>query len=851
MAWTVSRVRFDEVESLRRALDCPEAMAWVLVRRGLADPDEARDFLRSEGDLEPPEAIPGIAEAADRLARAIRADERVVVHGDYDCDGICSTAILLSALRAWGVRARPYLPSRFTDGYGVNLATVERLADEGCDLLVTVDCGTTAVESLTRAAELGIESIVCDHHLAGGVRPPSIIANPALGHGTDALPAVAGVTFKLVQALAARLGSDRLGLGEEHGIDLVALATVADAVPLIGENRRLVARGLAAIHTAPSPGIAALCAASGVSPRNLTARDLGWNLAPAINASGRMAHPEQALDVLLGDDSPITTNRAKALWDLNMQRREVEQRVTTEAIEIIEASGPDVQDAPAIVVAGDGWHEGVVGIVASRLVERFGRPSIVVSLNDGVGKGSGRSVPGVDLHALVAGAASRLDRWGGHAGAIGLQVAEAHVTAFRQDLVTVAQAVTRDIDRARVWAVDAVVGASDLSLGVAEALDTMQPFGTGNPEIRFAVPAAVIQNVGTLGRDAQHLQVRLRVGGAFTRAIGWRKGRQKAHLTVGARGDAVVQLGIEKWQDMIGPRVTLDSLDTHAPAPRVESGGDTPTRVTAERILAPPSTSIVERAASRPPRGVRDLRDRGSALATIAALSGADDGVVIVTADVAGRRVILDELLRPERLGVDRAVVVDSRRDAETDSRVDLVTPEVAVMALVDYDALSRLDLSVDVHLVALDPPADAAQNAALRDAAQDRWLHLLWGDDERGYAERVVIGDGALRDAAAQAWRALADGAVHPWGPALDAALMGDAPDASVTRTAAALRALQEIGRIDVAPKGVQARADAPPARLEEAPTAQAAIQALEARREYLRDVDRMAVSGIAIISN
>lgn len=159
MAWTVDRVRFDEVEALRRALDCPEAMAWVLVRRGLADPDAARAFLTSEGDLEPPEAIPGIAEAADRLARAVRGDERVVVHGDYDCDGICSTAILLSALRSRGVRVRPFLPSRFTDGYGVNVATVERLADEGCDLLVTVDCGTTAVESLTRAGELGIASI--------------------------------------------------------------------------------------------------------------------------------------------------------------------------------------------------------------------------------------------------------------------------------------------------------------------------------------------------------------------------------------------------------------------------------------------------------------------------------------------------------------------------------------------------------------------------------------------------------------------------------------------------------------------------------------------------------------------
>ncbi len=847
MAWITDRVRFDEVEALRRALEVPEAMAWVLVRRGLADPDEARAFLTSEGDLEPPEAIPGIAEAADRLARAVRTDERVVVHGDYDCDGICSTAILLAALRSRGVRARPFLPSRFTDGYGVNMATVERLADEGCDLLVTVDCGTTAVESLTRAAELGIESIVCDHHLAGGIRPPAIIANPALGHGVDALPAAAGVTFKLVQALGARLDGDHLAPPDDLGIDLVALATVADAVPLVGENRRLVARGLAAIHTHPRPGIAALCAASGVSPRNLTARDLGWNLAPAINASGRMAHPEQALDVLLGDDSPATTQSAKALWDLNMERREVEQRVTTEAIEIIEASEPEVREAPAIVVAGDGWHEGVVGIVASRLVERFGRPSIVVSVTDGMGKGSGRSVPGVDLHSLVAGAASRLERWGGHAGAIGLQLAEADVPDFRRDLVTVAQGVTGQIARARVWKVDAVVGASDLTLGVAEALDAMQPFGTGNPDVRLAVPAAVIQNVGTIGKDRQHLQVRLRVGGAFTRAIGWRQGRRGDTLAVGARGDAIVQLGIERWQDMIGPRVTLDALETLDPEVQKPRTDPSPAvRVTAERVLgapipaAPPSGGV--------PRGVRDLRDRGVALSTIAALSGADDGVIVVVADVAGRRVLIDDLLRPERLGVDESLVVDSRRDTDPQGEVAALGGGRPLFALVDYDGLAHLDVPGALHMVALDPPTDPSGAAWLRARSDDRWLHLLWGDDERDYARRVIEDDAALRDAAADAWRTLADGTARAWGATLDAELVH--ATTSLRRTLVALRALNEIGRVEVTETALRGVPDAPPGRLDDAPTARAIAEQREASLACLEEVDSVAFLNAAISS-
>ncbi len=849
MAWAATRVPFDDVERLRIALDCPEAMAWVLVRRGLSDPDEARAFLTSEGDLDPPEAIPGIAEAAERLVRAVRRDERIVVHGDYDCDGICSTAILLSALTARGVRARPFLPSRFTDGYGVNLATVERIAEEGCDLLVTVDCGTTAVESLTRAAELGIESIVCDHHLAGGVRPPAIIANPALGHGSDALPAAAGVTFKLVQAMNARLDGDRLGPPDDAGIDLVALATVADAVPLVGENRRLVARGLASIHTAPRPGIAALCAASGVSPRNLTARDLGWNLAPAINASGRMAHPERALEVLLGEDAPATMARAKALWDLNMERREVEQRVTAEAIAIIEASDDEVREAPALVVSGDGWHEGVVGIVASRLVERFGRPAIVVSVTDGVGKGSGRSVPGVDLHALVAGAAGRLERWGGHAGAIGLQLAEHHVPDFRRDLVAVAQSVAATIAHARVWAVDAVVGASDLSLGVAEALDAMQPFGTGNPDVRFAVPAAVIENVGTIGADRQHLQLRLRVGGAFTRAIGWRQGRRGTSLTVGARGDAVVRLEVERWQDMIGPRVTLDSLDTLDAGTRSVPQGTEEVRVTGDRILAVPAER--EPTPAGPPRGVRDLRDRGVALATVAALAGADNGVVIVTADVAGRRVIIDDLLRPERLGVERGLVIDSRRDADTASLATVTWADASTIALVDYDALPRLELPGTLHIVALDPPTSPSAALWLRARSADRWLHLLWGDDERAYAERTVDADAALRDAAADAWRVLADGRHRPWGRGLDRDLLGEGDDGvSVRRVLTALRALHEIGRVAVAPDGIRGLADAPRARLEDAPAARRVAEDHARARAFLVEADDLAFFGAAISS-
>lgn len=823
-------------------------MAWVLVRRGLADPAEARAFLASEGDLEPPEAIPGIAEAADRLARAVRAGERIVVHGDYDCDGISSTAILVQALRGRGADVEAFLPSRFTDGYGVSTATVERLAERGCDLLVTVDCGTTAVESLTLARDLGIECIVCDHHLAGGLRPPAIIANPALGHGHDALPAAAGVTFKLTQALAARLDGDGLAPDPEQGLDLVALATVADAVPLIGENRRLVARGLAQIHANPRPGIVALCAASGVSPRSLTARDLGWNLAPAINASGRMAHPSQALEVLLGDDSPATTMRAKALWELNMERREVEQRVTAEAIAIIEASEPAVRDAHALVVAGDGWHEGVVGIVASRLVERFGRPAIVVSVGDeDVAKGSGRSVPGIDLHSLVGTAAGRLTRWGGHAGAIGLQLARTDVAAFRAELAAAADGIAAALERARVRTVDAVVGAADLSLEVAEAMDAMQPFGTSNPEVRLVMPGAVIEQVGTVGRDAQHLQMRLRAGGAVARALGWRQGARHGSFTPGERGDAIVQLGIERWQDMVGPRVTLEVMDRPGTPAPVRLQCATPCDVTcqarvrwsAAAILDPPAVPEAP-APTGPARGVRDRRDSGRAISTIAQLAGADRGVVAVVADTARRRGLVDVILPPARLGVEVAVLAGERCDpAGVEARLGAVG-DAPMLALVDYAALAHLRLEPDVHLVLVDPPADDGLNEWLAVRAADRWVHVVWGEAERAFARDLAAERADLRPAAAAIWRALADGEQRPWGAGLDALLAGDA---SVVRSAVglrdALRALHEIGRIEITDTGLRARSDAPAARLEDAPTAIRAADRLTAELATIAAAD------------
>lgn len=832
--WRASRVQFDRVAALQDALGVPEPLAWTLVRRGLADPAEAREFLAADGPLAPPEAMAGIPEAAERMLRAIDRRERIVVHGDYDCDGVVSTTLMVGALRARGADVGHVLPSRFSEGYGVAESTVDRLADEGCRLLVCVDCGTSAVDALQRAADLGMDAVVLDHHLAGGVRAPALIVNPALGRPAPDLPAAAGVVHAAIRALAERAPAGVLDPEPDADLDLVALATVADAVPLVGDNRRMVVRGLARMRRAPRPGIAALCAVAGAEPRTLTARGLGFTIAPCINAAGRLAHPDRALELLMAPDEQTAMPIARELWELNLERREVERAIVDEAVAMIEAEPPEIRSADVIVAAGDGWHEGVVGIVASRLVERFERPAIVIARDGERGKGSGRSLPGVDLHAMVGGASSALGRWGGHAGAIGLELPSSRIAEFRADVIQAAAGVRGAIDRARVRTVDAVAGCPDLTLATAEALDALAPFGRGNPPVRIAVPAARIESPQAVGQG-KHLQVRLSAGGAHARGIGFQMGARAAGLDIGARHDAVIALEVERWQGVVGARVGLRALDALPAGDRswVEPCRiDSPERgaLSAGDLVDAPAETV-PRAAPAPPRGVRDLRGAGAAVATITALAGADRGVAVVVADLARRRSALADVISPARTGVEMVLAVDGRMSPSAiDARLRSADGVSAVIAL-DYAALAAAPLPPDVHIALLDPPTCPGQDAALREAAAGRWVHVLWGDEEAEVAAAAARDEWELRAVAAHVWRALSDGDEHQFGPALDGLLLGaEGPIRPPRVVARALRALSEVGLIEVTGDAVRARPDGGRRDLASSPTARMCAERLDA---------------------
>ncbi|MFN8109451.1 MAG: single-stranded-DNA-specific exonuclease RecJ [Thermoleophilia bacterium] len=866
MGWRADRVSYAQVLALQDALDCPEPLAWALVRRGLGDPDAAREFMASDGPLDPPEDMDGVVEAAERLILAIGRGEHVAVHGDYDCDGVCSTAVLTRALRTAGATVTPFLPSRFTDGYGVRVATVERLASEGAQLLVCVDCGTTAEDALTRAAELGLDTIVCDHHLAGGARPPGIIVNPALGRPREDLPAAVGVVFTVVRALAERLGGDLLGPNPDEELDLVALATVADQVPLIGQNRRLVARGLQAMRRTPRPGIRALCAAAGIDPRTLTARDLGFQLGPSINAAGRMRTAMEALELVLAPDETTARPIADSLWALNVERRDVEQRITQEAIAQIEASPEEIRDAPAIVAAGDGWHEGVVGIVASRLVERFERPAIVITRDGEVAKGSGRSLPGVDLHDLVGRADAVLTRWGGHAGAVGLQMDPADVATFRDQFIEAAHGISLAIERALVRPVDAVVGARDLTVGTAEAFEVLAPFGRGNPSVRLLMPGATAQGAGTVGAGGKHLAVRLRCGGAHARAVGFGHGHRAARIQDGDRFDAHVSLGVERFQGFVGPRVVIERLEpvtARALAPQ-HGGACAPAcdlACAARRGIvevrdlalgtAPPEAWPAP--PPGPPLSVRDLRGEGAGMHRILALAGADAGVAVVCADVALRRAAIDEALHPARMGVEVAVLVSGRCAPEALLQRLSQAEGRAAMVLTDYATMATAPLPEGMHVLLLDPPEGPVDCARVRLAASGRHLHLCWADPEVAFAGDVATSRRDLRAVATAVWPALRDGRAHAWDAGLEAILLGaDGPVRPVAVVADALRALAELGMLEMSPDGLRTLPDAARRPMAEAPTAQRAAAELEAVREFLgraATLDLMADDAVLVV--
>ena len=540
-----------EATALASALGLSETTASVLVRRGYSDPAHACAFLEADMPEHDPFLLGDMEAACAAIRAAIAEGKPICVHGDYDVDGICATALAVTVLRELGAEVSWHLPSRFEEGYGLSGGTLTRLAGEETGLVLTVDCGITAVEEVAHAKELGLDVVVTDHHRPGETLPdcPVVATRPS----DYPFPELCGtgVVYKLAQALGAAALDRRL--------DLVALATVADVVPLLDENRGLVATGLKRLAVTSNPGLRALMKAARVDPATVEAGAIGFRLAPRINAAGRLGHPGTALELLLTDDPKEADRLAAELETLNRDRQAVEDRILREALAQVAEWTEAKQRRRGYVLAGEDWHRGVIGIVASRLVERFHRPVVLIAGGDEEWTGSGRSIPAFDLHGALGTCAGLLGRWGGHRAAAGLSISPENLEAFAEAFAARAGEELSEDDLAPLVRVDAVVRGTELTLDLCRELERLAPFGLGNPGVTLLAVGCEISELGAVG-EGKHLKLAVTADGARSGAIAFGQGSQLNRYRRPVRYDVAFKLAANQWNGAVSPQLVVKRI---------------------------------------------------------------------------------------------------------------------------------------------------------------------------------------------------------------------------------------------------------------------------------------------------
>jgi len=553
--WTIAPCPPRAARALAEAIGVSEITASVLARRGYGDPEAARAFLEGASPGHEPLLLGDMAQACEAIRDAVAAGKKICVHGDYDVDGICATALAVLTLRELGADVTWHLPSRFEEGYGVSSSTIERLAEGGIDLLLTVDCGITAVAEVAAAKALGVDVIVTDHHRPGETLPDCpIVATRPSAYPFPELCGT-GVVHKLAQAL----------LGPEHPavtrhLDLVALATIADVVPLLDENRSLATAGLRALARTQKPGLRALMRSARVDPAVIDTTAVGFRLAPRINAAGRLGRPDAALHLILTEDGHEADLLAGEIETLNRDRQAVEERILRAAVALIEGWPEAKRRRRGYVVWGEDWHEGVIGIVASRLVERYNRPVVMIAGSGEEWKGSGRSIPSFDLHGALGACSEHLERFGGHRAAAGLSIRHDRLEAFAEAFAAHADAELADDELARVTRIDAIVPAASLTLGLARELDRLAPFGLGNPDVTLLVGSCEAVDPATVG-EGKHLRFRVRQNGRDAgSAIAFGFGADLEQMRGTGRYDIAFRLKQNRWNGTVSPQLVVRRL---------------------------------------------------------------------------------------------------------------------------------------------------------------------------------------------------------------------------------------------------------------------------------------------------
>ena len=539
--WEIAPENRRVEEKLAAALQIRPLAARLLANRGVSTIEAAREFLSpSLQRLHDPFLMRGMSEAVERLIRGLRNQEPIVIYGDYDVDGITATAVLSWFFREIGVPVPYYLPHRMREGYGLNAEAVRKLADQGTHILITVDCGITGHAEVQLARRLGMDVIVTDHHQVPPTLPEAVAVlnphQPECAYPAKELSGV-GVAFKLIMALRGRLRQDSRWDGKipnlRRHLDLVALGTIADIAPLLGENRILVRHGLQELTHSQKLGVQTLKRVARIAEQDIGPRQVGFTLAPRLNAAGRLAAAKAGVELLLSDDAMRAEQLARYLDAVNRERQVVQAQIYEEAKAAIEADG-GVDNRWAIVLASERWHPGVVGIVASKLVEEYGRPTVLIGLEGETGKGSGRSIAAFHLYKALVACQELLAGFGGHEHAAGVRIHRDQVPPFGEALNRVAREQLSQADCTPLLGIDAEVRLEEVDDTLLQFIERLEPFGEGNPQPVLLVRGVEVVGAPTLvGKEQQHLRLTLRQGNMTLPAIGFAMGRRLTHAKDG------------------------------------------------------------------------------------------------------------------------------------------------------------------------------------------------------------------------------------------------------------------------------------------------------------------------------
>lgn len=536
----------------------PPLIAQLLHNRGLSDPSQVELFITADSRLlGDPFLLPNMHLAVARIYRALLSAESITIYGDFDADGITGTALLVQGLSLLGAKATPYIPHRLSEGYGLKTAALENLRQQGISLVITVDCGITAVSEVKKAKKIGLDIIVTDHHIPAEVIPKaSAVINPKLPDSAYPFPELAGVgvAFKLLQALFQSLGQE---VQLNNLVDLVALGTVADMTPLLGENRYLVKEGLKLINHSPRLGLREIITQAGLGTGNLDSETIAWVIAPRLNAAGRLAHAMSSYQLLLTESLPEAQGLAQWLQQKNEERQRLTSRVLARARKQILA-----QEIPPLLIAGDeDCPAGIAGLIAGRLAEEFYRPTVFIRIGEQISSGSCRSIPEFDIIQALSQCRRLLSKFGGHSQAAGLIMPTRNLLRFKRCLTELAASQLAGVDLHPSLDIDAEVTLTDLGRDILSAIQQLAPFGCGNPTPTFLSRRVDMVDCRTMGSSSEHLRLKLQQGGTAWEGVAF--GLANCRDELSSPLDIVYNLEIDRWGGQ--EKLRLNILD-FAPA---------------------------------------------------------------------------------------------------------------------------------------------------------------------------------------------------------------------------------------------------------------------------------------------